>query len=52
MNTATFIILVLLGITVGLIVRKMIRDKKAGKGCCGCSGCSGCSTVVFRIDCK
>ena len=24
-----------------MVIRVMIRDKKAGKGCCG--GCSGCA---------
>ena len=33
---------------VGLVIRSMIRDKKAGKSSCGgscgsCAGCAGCS---------
>lgn len=41
MNIPTFIILAVLAGSVCLVVRKMIRDKKEGKGCCGCSGCGG-----------
>lgn len=43
-NMATIIIsLILLGV-VFFIIRGMIRDKKAGKGCSGCN-CSDCSHV-------
>ena len=44
MNLPTFVILLILAVAVGAVVRKMIKDKKAGKGCSGCSGCSsgGC----------
>ena len=44
MNLPTFEILLILAVAVGAVVRKMIKDKKAGKGCSGCSGCSsgGC----------
>lgn len=41
MNLPTFVILLILAVAVGAVVRKMIKDKKAGKGCSGCSGCSG-----------
>lgn len=41
MNLPTFVILLILARAVGAVVRKMIKDKKAGKGCSGCSGCSG-----------
>ena len=45
MNLSTFIILVVLAVIIGAVIRGMIRDKKAGKGCSGCSGCSGgCDT--------
>ena len=43
---ATAIISVGLVLIVGLIVRKMIRDKLRGKGTCACGGdcskCKGC----------
>lgn len=33
----------ILVIAVGLIIRKMVKDKKSGKGCCGdCGSCKGC----------
>lgn len=41
-NLATIIIGLGLLVIVTLIIRKMIKDKKQGKGCCG-SGCEGCS---------
>ena len=43
MNLPTLIILLILMAVVGAIIRKMIRDKKAGKGCSSCGGgCGGC----------
>lgn len=38
----------ILAAVVGLIIGKMIRERKKGGGCCGCSGCAtgscqGCS---------
>ena len=40
---ATFIVSGVLLLIVGAIIRKMVKDKKAGKGCCGgdCGHCSG-----------
>ena len=33
----------LVAVVIGLILWKMIRDKKTGKSSCsGCKGCSGC----------
>ena len=44
MNLSTFIILVILAVIIGAVVRIMIRDKKAGKGCGGCAGgCGHCA---------
>ena len=43
MNPGTFAVLAVLIIIVGLIVYKMIKDKKSGKSSCSCGGsCSGC----------
>ena len=47
-NIALVAVLVLI---VGLLLRGMIRDKKAGKSSCGCScascgACSGCSACA------
>ncbi len=44
MDLSTLIILVILAVIIGAVVRIMIRDKKAGKGCGGCAGgCGGCA---------
>ena len=44
MNLSTFIILVILAVIIGAVVRIMIRDTKAGKGCGGCAGgCGHCA---------
>ena len=40
-NIATLLIVAALIATVALIVRKLVRDKKAGRSSCGC-GCAGC----------
>ncbi|MBS6956460.1 MAG: FeoB-associated Cys-rich membrane protein [Enterocloster asparagiformis] len=41
-NISTIIIALILAGMVYAVIRKMIRDKKEGKGC-GCSGgCAGC----------
>ncbi|PWM68080.1 MAG: FeoB-associated Cys-rich membrane protein [Eubacteriales Family XIII. Incertae Sedis bacterium] len=42
----TAVVGVILAAAVILIVRKMIRDKKAGKSSCGC-GCSSCPNSDF-----
>ena len=50
-NLINIVILAALVLVVGLVVRGMIRDKKAGKSSCGgncgscgvCSGCAGCA---------
>ncbi len=47
-NIALAAVLVLI---VGLLIRGMIRDKKAGKSACGCScascgACGGCSACA------
>ncbi len=41
-NVATLAVSSVLLVVVGLIVFKMVRDKKRGKGGCGC-GCGGCA---------
>ena len=44
MTMGDMIVIAALVLIIGLIVRGMIRDKKAGNyiGCTGCSGCTGC----------
>lgn len=49
MNLGTIIVILVLLIVIGLIVRRMVLNKRMGKHSCGCSGgsckggCSGCS---------
>ncbi|PXV96159.1 attachment p12 family protein [Lachnotalea glycerini] len=40
-NLGTVIISLVLASIVAFVIRKMIKDKKQGKGCCG-SSCGGC----------
>lgn len=42
-NIGTIIVGLMLLAVVGLVIRKMHRDKKNGNCSGGCSGCSGCS---------
>lgn len=46
MTMGDVIVIAALVLIIGLIVRGMIRDKKAGK-CSGCSGCTGCPSRGF-----
>ena len=41
MNLGTLIVTLALAAIVGLIVFRLIRDKKRGKSSCGC-GCADC----------
>lgn len=41
LNFINILLICMLGLLVGLILRSMMRRKKAGGGC-GCAGCSGC----------
>ena len=41
-NLGTIVVGLVLLIIVGLIVFKLVRDKKKGKSNCGC-GCSNCA---------
>ena len=47
-NLVNIVLIAALVLIVGLLIRGMIRDKKAGKRSCGgncacCASCSGCS---------
>lgn len=50
-NWINIVLIALITLIVGLLVRSMIRDKKAGKSACGgscascgaCGGCGGCA---------
>lgn len=41
-NISTVIVCAVLVLTVALIVKSMIKNKKQGKSSCGC-GCSSCA---------
>ena len=40
-NLATIIVFLVVALVVGLVIIKMVKDKKAGKKSCSC-GCGGC----------
>ena len=42
-NLANIIIIAILVVVVTLVIRGMIRDKKAGKSSCGCN-CASCAS--------
>jgi len=42
MTFGDIIVLAVLGLIIGSIIRKMVKDKKNGKSC-GCGSCQGCS---------
>ncbi|MBR4548944.1 MAG: FeoB-associated Cys-rich membrane protein [Oscillospiraceae bacterium] len=50
-NLINIVLIAVLALVVGLLIRGMIRDRKAGKSSCGgncaacgaCGGCSGCA---------
>ena len=44
-NLATILVGLLLLVCVALVIRKLIRDRRAGRHACGCDcgGCSGCA---------
>ena len=41
-NAGTILVVFILAVVVTLIIRTLIRDKKAGKSSCG-AGCAGCA---------
>jgi len=51
MTMGDIIVISALVLIASLIVRGMIRDKKAGK-CCGCSGCSSCKSCASCGSCR
>lgn len=55
-NLINIALIAVIALVTGLLIRSMIRDKKAGKSSCGgscascgacgaCAGCSGCSAM-------
>ena len=62
-NLINVALVAVIALAAGLIVRGMIRDKKAGKSSCGCncascgacsecSACSKCSTTNHAVNSK
>lgn len=48
-NIGTIIVGLILLAIVALIVRKLVRDKRSGKGGCGCGcGCESCAMGCNR----
>ena len=47
MNLGTFLILLVVIAVVGLVIRGMVKDKRAGKSSCG-GDCSHCGSVMHR----
>ena len=48
-NLINIVLIAVIVLITGMLIRSMIRDKKAGKSSCGgncasCGVCSGCST--------
>ena len=55
MNAGTIAVLAVLVFAVGAVIRKLIKDKKAGKSSCscGCENCPGSSCCsAFPSDIK
>ena len=42
MTFGDIVVLAVLGLIIGSVIRKMVKDKKSGKSC-GCGSCQGCS---------
>ena len=44
-NFVNIVLVAVLALIVGLLIRGMVRDKKAGRSTCGgnCAGCNACS---------
>lgn len=51
-NMGTIITALILIIAVALVIRVMIRDKKAGKGCSGCAHSCSCHGSVNQNKAK
>ena len=59
-NLINIVLIAVIVLITGMLIRSMIRDKKAGKSSCGgncascgvCSGCSACSkcSMIKKAD--
>lgn len=48
MSAGTIFVLVILIAVVALVIRKMIKDKRAGKTCASCGGNCGCCSATTK----
>ena len=46
-NVGSFAVLAIILVVIGLVVFKLIRDKKRGKKSCGC----GCGSCPMKNEC-
>ena len=59
-NLINIVLIAVIALITGLLIRSMIRDKKAGKSSCGgncascgaCSGCSACGKMCPQVKTK
>ncbi len=53
-NLINIVLIAVIMLIVGLLIRSMIRDRKAGKRSCGgnCAGCGACSTCSGCSACS
>ena len=49
-NLVNIVLIAALVLIVGLLIRGMIRDRKAGKSPCACKGCSACGGCSAMND--
>lgn len=41
-NTATIVVFIILALIMFLVIRKMVKDKRAGRSSCSCGAKCGC----------
>ena len=53
-NLINIVLIAVIVLITGLLIRSIIRDKKAGKPSCGgnCAGCGACSGCSACSECR
>ena len=53
-NLINIVLVLAVALLVFVLVRGLIRDKRAGKSPCGgnCSGCGGCASCAMSSSCR
>lgn len=53
-NLINIVLVLAVALLVFVLVRGLIRDKRAGKSPCGgnCSGCGGCASCAMGSSCR